>query len=163
MAGKNEYKNNWIAEKLDRINLTVPKGQKDHIKAHAEAHGESVNAFINRAIDETMERDSIKAIPNDTSRLIIQQDNSNSRRSTRAMIESTVRELYSDTTLEYTIDFLIESIQLDGENYTGLLSRTMMEREALITEENKPKIINAIDGIVSSIETIKETVENGVK
>lgn len=57
MAGKNEYKNNWIAEKLDRINLTVPKGQKEQIKAHAEACGESVNAFINRAIDETMERD----------------------------------------------------------------------------------------------------------
>ena len=57
MAGKNAYKNNWIAEKLDRINLTVPKGQKDQIKAHAEACGESVNAFINRAIDEAMERD----------------------------------------------------------------------------------------------------------
>ena len=58
MAGKNEYKNNWIAEKLDRINLTVPKGQKDAIKAHADSTGESVNAFINRAISETMERDN---------------------------------------------------------------------------------------------------------
>lgn len=57
MAGKNDYKNNWIAEKLDRINLTVAKGKKDQIKAHAEARGESVNAFINRAIDETMERE----------------------------------------------------------------------------------------------------------
>lgn len=57
MAGKNEYKNNWIAEKLDRINLTVPKGQKEIIKAHAEARGESVNAFINRAIDETLGRE----------------------------------------------------------------------------------------------------------
>ena len=57
MAGKNEYKNNWIAEKLDRINLTVAKGKKDQIKAHAESRGESVNAFINRAIDETMERE----------------------------------------------------------------------------------------------------------
>lgn len=43
---------------MDRINLTVPKGKKDTIKAHAEAQGESVNGFINRAIDETMERDS---------------------------------------------------------------------------------------------------------
>lgn len=42
---------------MDRINLTVPKGKKDTIKAHAEAQGESVNGFINRAIDEAMERD----------------------------------------------------------------------------------------------------------
>lgn len=58
MAGNSEYRNSWIAEKLDRINLTVPKGQKDTIKAHAEARSESVNAFINRAIMEAMERDN---------------------------------------------------------------------------------------------------------
>ncbi|MCI6255015.1 MAG: hypothetical protein MR648_00185 [Clostridiales bacterium] len=57
MAGKSEYRNNWIAEKLDRINLTVPKGRKAVIQAHAAAKGESVNGFIGRAIEETMERD----------------------------------------------------------------------------------------------------------
>ena len=46
MVGKSAYCNEWIAEKLDRINLTVPKGRK-----------ESVNGFINRAINETMERE----------------------------------------------------------------------------------------------------------
>lgn len=50
--------NKWIEKTYDRINLTVPKGQKDVIKAHAEARGESVNGFIGRAIDETMERDN---------------------------------------------------------------------------------------------------------
>ena len=58
MAGNSEYRNKWISEKLDRVNLTMPKGQKDTIKAHAEAQGESLNAFINRAIMETMERDN---------------------------------------------------------------------------------------------------------
>lgn len=58
MAGKTQYKNAWQKENIDRINLTVPKGKKDTIKAHAEAHSESVNGFINRAITETMERDS---------------------------------------------------------------------------------------------------------
>ena len=56
---KSEYRNSWIAEKLDRINLTVPKGRKEEIKAHAELRGESVNAFINRAIIEAMERDTL--------------------------------------------------------------------------------------------------------
>lgn len=40
----------------DRINLTVPKGQKEIIKAYAEAHGESVNGFIQRAIAKAMEQ-----------------------------------------------------------------------------------------------------------
>ena len=57
MSGKSEYRNNWIAEKLDRINLTVPKGRKAVIQAHAAARGESVNGFIGRAIEEAMERD----------------------------------------------------------------------------------------------------------
>ena len=48
----------WDAANLDRISIAVPKGQKDTIKAHAEAHSESVNGFINRAIEETMERDN---------------------------------------------------------------------------------------------------------
>ena len=47
-----------MAANYDRINLTVLKGRKDIIKAHAESKGESVNAFINRAIDETMERET---------------------------------------------------------------------------------------------------------
>ena len=49
--------NKYMSENYDRINLTVPKGQKEIIKAHAEAHSESVNGFINRAIDEAIERD----------------------------------------------------------------------------------------------------------
>ena len=58
MAGKTEYKNTWQRENVDRVNLTMPKGRKDIIKAHAEAQGESVNGFINRAIDHEMERDN---------------------------------------------------------------------------------------------------------
>ena len=49
----------WDAANLDRVSIAMPKGKKDIIKAHAEAHSESVNGFINRAIDETMERDKI--------------------------------------------------------------------------------------------------------
>lgn len=50
--------NNRYNEKAyDRINIAVPKGRKDLIKAHAESKGESVNGFVNRAIDETMERE----------------------------------------------------------------------------------------------------------
>ena len=48
--------NKYIAKAYDRVNLTMPKGKKESIQAYADAHGESINAFINRAIDEAMER-----------------------------------------------------------------------------------------------------------
>ena len=49
--------NKWMAKAYDRINLTVPKGQKETIQTHAAARNESVNGFIGRAIVEAMERD----------------------------------------------------------------------------------------------------------
>ena len=48
--------NRYIEKAYDRINLTVKKGKKEIIKAHADAQGTSVNDFINRAIDEKIER-----------------------------------------------------------------------------------------------------------
>ncbi|MBE6645889.1 MAG: hypothetical protein E7612_11070 [Ruminococcaceae bacterium] len=46
----------------DELKLRVPKGEKEKIKAHAETHdGGSVNAFIQRAIAETIERDNNKS------------------------------------------------------------------------------------------------------
>ncbi|MCI8387575.1 MAG: antitoxin [Clostridiales bacterium] len=50
-------KNRYIEKAYDRINLTVPKGEKAKIQSHAESKGESVNRFIYRAINETIERD----------------------------------------------------------------------------------------------------------
>ena len=52
------YNNQFIQNTYDRINLTVPKGDKDKIKAHAETQGEIVNSFINRAISNQMEQDN---------------------------------------------------------------------------------------------------------
>ena len=58
MAGKTEYKNAWQRENVDRVNLTMPKGRKDIVRAAADAAGESVNAYINAAVDQRMERDN---------------------------------------------------------------------------------------------------------
>ena len=51
----------YVKNNYGRVEVTVPKGKKDEIKAHAQDQGESVNAFINRAIDEAMQRDKEKA------------------------------------------------------------------------------------------------------
>lgn len=53
--------NKYMREKYDRVNLTmIPKGKKEKVGEHAKSRGESLNGFINRAIDETMERDNEK-------------------------------------------------------------------------------------------------------
>ncbi len=52
-------KDRYNAKAYDEIKLRVKKGEKEVIKAHAEKYdGGSVNAFIQRAISETMQRDN---------------------------------------------------------------------------------------------------------
>lgn len=48
----------YNSENYEQINVRVEKGMKVRIKEHADKYdGKSVNAFINRAMSETMERD----------------------------------------------------------------------------------------------------------
>lgn len=42
--------------KLERIEITVPKGRRAIIKEYAEQRGESVNEFINRLMNEEIEK-----------------------------------------------------------------------------------------------------------
>lgn len=53
----NKYNN----KAYDRINFVVPKGEKEMIQAFAADRGESVNAFIRRAVLETMDREKLLA------------------------------------------------------------------------------------------------------
>jgi len=47
----------WQKERVEEVKFRVPKGQKALIQEHALQCGESVNAFLNRAVEETMARD----------------------------------------------------------------------------------------------------------
>lgn len=50
----------WLNEKVEDVRFRVPKGKKEIIQQHVAQTGESVNAFLNRAVDEAMERDNSK-------------------------------------------------------------------------------------------------------
>lgn len=68
MEGKKRYSQaqnratqRYIRENLEEIKLRFRKGKKDEIRKHAAIYDQgSMNAFINRAIDETMQRDKEK-------------------------------------------------------------------------------------------------------
>ena len=41
----------------DRLEMQVPKGEKESITEHAKEYDGTLNKFLNRAVKETMERD----------------------------------------------------------------------------------------------------------
>ena len=48
----------YMKANYDVYQVRMPKGRKAELQAHAEAKGESLNAFMNRAAEETMQRDN---------------------------------------------------------------------------------------------------------
>lgn len=50
---------NKYRKKYDLIQIRTPLGERDMVAEHASSRGESINAFINRAIKETMDRDNM--------------------------------------------------------------------------------------------------------
>ena len=50
----------YVKKAYDRADLVLRKGYKAVVREHAEQHGESFNAFVARAIAETMQRDREK-------------------------------------------------------------------------------------------------------
>lgn len=48
----------WLHNNVEDIRFRVPKGKKAILQEPAASQGESVNAFINRAVDEAIARDT---------------------------------------------------------------------------------------------------------
>ncbi len=53
---KIKYNNSFNKDAYDRFSLMLPKGKKEIIQEYAKQNGESINAFVNRAIDEALEK-----------------------------------------------------------------------------------------------------------
>ena len=62
------------------------------------------------------------------------------------------------TTPEFTIDLLIEDIEVNADVYVQLLRNTLTDRSNLVTDENKPRIAAAIDKVVENIMKVRETL-----
>jgi len=51
----------YMKNNYDELKIRMAKGKKADVAAHADKVDGSLNKFINRAIDEAMERDNTKA------------------------------------------------------------------------------------------------------
>lgn len=81
-------------------------------------------------------------------------------RKVKSEIEAIVNDMYDPTTVpEYTIEFLLEDIQLNASNYVQVLRNTLTERSTLLTDENRPLIADAIERyVIEEIKKVKELV-----
>jgi len=43
-----------MKEKYDRVQLVIPKGERERIKAFAKSHGKSLNSFVYELIQDAM-------------------------------------------------------------------------------------------------------------
>ena len=59
--------NRYNAKAYDRINLAVPKGQKEQIQAAASRQKQSLNAYIVGAVNERIEREQPEEQPQEHS------------------------------------------------------------------------------------------------
>jgi hypothetical protein len=74
-----------------------------------------------------------------------------------AEIEAIMADMRDPTTTpEFTIDYLIEDIEINGQTYVELLANTLKDRSNLVTDENKPRIAAAINKVVESIMKVRE-------
>lgn len=76
-----------------------------------------------------------------------------------ARIEAIVKDMYDPTTApEFTIDLLVEDIELNGQTYVELLDNTLKDRSNLVTDENKPRIVAAINEVVENILKVRDSI-----
>lgn len=73
-------------------------------------------------------------------------------------VSGVVDGLFSDEGKTYTLDLLIEDLEVNGENYTRLLQNTITDHPELITEWNKPVIVETMQTIIDKITKVKETL-----
>lgn len=81
-------------------------------------------------------------------------------RANKAKIEAIVTDMYDPKTVpDFTLDFLIEDIQINAANYIQMLRNTLVDRSTLLTEENRPAVAEAIDKyVIAEIMKVKELV-----
>ena len=122
--------NRYIQKNYDRIYVFLSKGRKNEIKAHAEAQGESLNAFILRAINETMEREkqdtngkqSKKQNKNKTDKLTLTNEARETEQSNAPAIPQDLQELLQENEERVDLERLLSDVmyQFDIQNAFGV-------------------------------------------
>ena len=82
-------------------------------------------------------------------------------REKRTKLETIATDMYARTTIpEYTVDSLVDDIQLCAEGFVQQIKNTLKDRSDVLTAENKPIISDAIDlYIIKEIEKVRNLLK----
>ena len=159
--------NKWIAKAYDRINLTVEKGKRDIIKAHAALKdGGSVNAFINRAIQEAMEKDGVDG-PQEAAQASGETPSQFIVRAVAVQAQGDIRARLNEERQEQTTSALVREIEDTARLVTSTLWENVFYNSKLYKKpkdaqkvraalvECKQGIVAMLDNLIKSIDTHK--------
>lgn len=73
--------------------------------------------------------------------------------------EDAIKARDKSVSVEFTIEMLVESIQISGKEYVNILKNSLVENSVLLVGENRKLISDEITSIVTQIEKIKELVK----
>ena len=134
----------YVKANYDRMELTVPKGRKELIRAHAAAQGQSVNAYINTAIDEKMSREAAGSHtrPADVGEVSMDQEERDSSASSSTANELKIKmspdeqkvvcgyaEVHGESVDDFVFRAIIELMKRDVAEMKSKTSQTDPEAE----------------------------------
>lgn len=82
-------------------------------------------------------------------------------RENRAKLENIVADMYDPSTVpEYTVNDLVDDIQMNAENFVQMIKSILTERSTILTGENKQIVAGAITKyIIDEMEKVRERIE----
>lgn len=82
-------------------------------------------------------------------------------RQERSETEAIVADMLDPSSVpEFTVEMLLEDIELNAKAYVDMLRNTLTDRSTLLTKENKPLVAAAIEKhILSEVRKLKELIE----
>lgn len=78
----------------------------------------------------------------------------------RAETEAVIATMYDPNSVpEYTIEFLVDEIMVNADQYIQTLRNTLTDRAVLLTPENRPIIADAVGCIINEIEKVRNLLK----
>lgn len=143
-----------FARGIDALRESNPEAADAVLKGNSGATKAEISELPNKTAGE------VKKVAEDILSGEIKKKREKPSKEGQEAISKIVEVMYNpDAMPEFTIDFLIEDIQLNGAAYVDLLRSTLTDRSTLLTPENRPQVAKAIQEIIDKIQKVKELIE----
>lgn len=163
MTGKSVRRAEKFAQGVDALKNASTDAADKVLRGQSGITKVVINDIPNMESTEIEEIASAIVSGDPVSRKGINQKYSKSRgwtkkdREERAKLDAIAADMYDRSTVpEYTVDSLVDDIQLCAQEFVQQIKNTLKDRSTVLTDENKPIIAEAIDlYIIKEIEKVR--------